>query len=134
MMRKTGSTYALRSETFSVQNVFAVLDQLPNGRNRVVTERRDAHESTSCGHPAARIVSIPIQNSRGQVLRYAEPEAIEANPGHYHLHYNRRGHLRRAVLRERQNGITSLSRDGTSFEQKLTVGNVWALRGVMGSK
>lgn len=79
-------------------------------------------------------MSIPIHTAGGVFVRYAEEEDLRKHAAHFELVRNRRGHLKRAILKERHLALTPLSRDGTSFLQQLSNGAVWALRGVVGSR
>lgn len=76
---------------------------------------------------------IPIQSRDGSVIRYMEEDDILRNQSHFELVRNRRGHLKRVILKERNMPVVRLERTGTSFEQELPTGRLWALRGVEGS-
>ena len=78
--------------------------------------------------------SIPIYSHDGRLIRFEPEDHIRRHAYHFRLVENRRGHLKRAYMRP----IESLDRRpnstmGIAFEQQLTVGRVWALRGVRGS-
>lgn len=77
-------------------------------------------------------MSIPIRTSTGALLREEEAENILRNKDHFRLVFNRRGNLKAAILKDTELPV-SLTKEGTSFMQELSVGFVWALRGVEGS-
>lgn len=76
--------------------------------------------------------NIPVQLPSGRV-EYHDPAVIFANRGHYILSFNKRGNLRRAIVKVRSE-LAPLTHAGESFRQHLDSGIVWALRGTRGSK
>jgi len=84
---------------------------------------------------------IPIFGPDGRRLGWAPVEWVERNAGHFRRVYSRRGHLRRAYLKEHDDELTAWlqqtgrrSSYGCAFMQVLPCGRVvWALKGVRGS-
>lgn len=94
-------------------------------------------------------MAIPIYDSSGRLMRFAEPESILAHRHHFRLVVTRRGHLKEAHLRTativwRKRELVAAITDsldlrprsniGRHFEQPLSTGHVYALRGVVGSR
>jgi hypothetical protein len=79
---------------------------------------------------------IEVRNPDGTLLRHATEEELVRDQHHYRLIRNRRGYLKRAIRRDRDDlSLGSLTRTGTSFAQHLPTGAVvWALRGIAGSE
>lgn len=78
---------------------------------------------------------IPLHSEHGYILRMLPICDVEAAEPHLRIIRNRRGHVKRAYLKP----DTSLDRRpdsgiGIAFEQELSTGLVWALRGTKGSK
>jgi hypothetical protein len=84
---------------------------------------------------------IPLYSPDGRLLGWAPCEWVERHAPHLRLVRNRRGHPRRAYLKEHNDELTAWlqqtgrrSTYGTAFEQHLPCGRVvWALKGVRGS-
>jgi len=84
---------------------------------------------------------IPIFGPDGRRLGWAPVEWVERNAGHFRRVYSRRGHLKRAYLREHDDALTAWLQEtgrrssyGCAFQQHLPCGRVvWALKGVRGS-
>lgn len=74
---------------------------------------------------------IPIQDGTHVIARMPL-EWLTEHQHYYRLKYNKRGNLQRAFVRDRRE-LSPLSNRGVSFEQRLSTGVVWALRGVRGS-
>jgi hypothetical protein len=78
---------------------------------------------------------IPIfSETDNRLLRYAPEEHILEHAHHFRLVRNRRGHLKVAYCRRSvsldQRPVSSI---GTAFEQHLSSGKIWALRGTPGA-
>jgi len=84
---------------------------------------------------------IPLYSPDGRLIGWAPCAWVEAHAGHFRRVYSRRGHLRRAYLKEHDDTLTAWlqatgrrSSYGAAFMQHLPHGRVvWALRGVRGS-
>jgi len=83
---------------------------------------------------------IPIYSPDGRRLGWAPCEWVERNAGHFRRVYSRRGHLKRAYLRDDDSELITFlietrkrSSYGAAFMQTLSCGRVWALKGVRGS-
>ena len=98
---------------------------------------------TSCASAGALLLvsaEIPVYNVDGRLLSWAPLEWVERNAGNLKLVRSRRGHLRRAYLKEHDDALTlwlqqtgRRSSYGCGFQQVLACGRTWALRGVRGS-
>lgn len=93
---------------------------------------------------------IPIYDSGGRLMRFAEAESIIEHQHHFRLVRTRRGHLKEAHLRsaklcrDKDRYVVAAITDsldvrprsniGRHFEQPLRTGHVYALRGVIGSR
>ena len=99
---------------------------------------------TSCASAGAlRLVTaeIPLYSPDGRLIGWAPLEWCERHEGNLKLVRSRRGHLRRAYLRDDDSELITFlietrkrSSYGTAFEQHLPCGRVvWALKGVRGS-
>jgi len=67
------------------------------------------------------------------LLREMDEEQFWPHRHNFDLKRNKRGYLKKAVLKGRNLPLINLSRAGLAFEQELPAGRVWALRGVAGS-
>ena len=83
---------------------------------------------------------IPLYGPDGRLIGWVPLEWCERHEGTLRVVRNRRGHLKRAYLREHNDELTlwlqqtgRRSSFGTAFEQVLSCGRVWSLRGVRGS-
>ena len=84
---------------------------------------------------------IPVYSVDGKLLSWAPLEWVERNEGNLRVIRSRRGHPRRAYLRDDDSELITFlietrkrSSYGTAFEQHLPCGRVvWALKGVRGS-
>ena len=83
---------------------------------------------------------IPIYNVDGRLLSWAPPEWCERNAGNLRLVRSRRGVLKRAMLRSDDGELVpwleatgKRSSFGAAFQQVLSCGRTWALKGVCGS-
>jgi hypothetical protein len=85
------------------------------------------------------VSAIPVCSFTGQVLYHVDA-CLAASLPHVIQLRNRRGYVKRIVLRAVSPWTMDLikrnkpSNWGEDFEQELTVGQVWALRGVRGSE
>jgi len=84
---------------------------------------------------------IPLYSPDGRLIGWAPVEWVERHAGHFRRVYSRRGHLRRAYLKEHDDALTLWLQEtgrrssfGCAFQQHLPCGRVvWALKGVRGS-
>jgi len=84
---------------------------------------------------------IPVYNVDGKLLSWAPAEWVERHEGNLRVIRSRRGHPRRAYLREHNDELTlwlqatgRRSSFGRGFQQHLPCGRVvWALKGIRGS-
>ena len=77
---------------------------------------------------------IPIYCWRGRLLCEQSEVFVRANAHHFRLVCNRRGHLERAYVKPPASfDCRPNSTVGLHFEQTLSSGRVWALRGARGS-
>jgi len=83
---------------------------------------------------------IPLYSPDGRLIGWAPCAWVEAHAGHFRRVYSRRGHLKRAYLRDDDSELITFlietrkrSSYGTAFQQVLPCGRVWALRGIRGS-
>jgi len=83
---------------------------------------------------------IPLYSPDGRLIGWAPLEWCERHEGNLRLIRSRRGHPRRAYLKEHNDELTAWlqqtgrrSSYGTAFQQVLACGRTWALRGVRGS-
>jgi len=84
--------------------------------------------------------AVPVYSPSGKLLSVAAPEWIERHAGNLKLVRSRRGVLKRAMLRCDDGAMVEWlaaagrrSSFGCAFEQVLSCGRTWALRGVRGS-
>ena len=83
---------------------------------------------------------IPVYSPAGRLLSWVSPEWCLRHQGNLRVIRSRRGHPRRAYLKEHNDELTAWlqatgrrSGFGCAFMQTLSCGRVWALRGVRGS-
>ena len=86
-------------------------------------------------------VEIPIYSVDGKLTFWAPPEWVERNRGNLRVIRSRRGHPRRAYLRDDDSELITFlietrkrSSYGCAFMQALSCGRVWALKGVRGER
>jgi hypothetical protein len=84
--------------------------------------------------------AVPVYGADGRLLTFAPSEWVEHHQGNLRLVRNRRGVLKRAYLRADDSDLVEWlaatgrrSSFGCAFEQVLSCGRVWALRGIRGS-
>jgi hypothetical protein len=80
-------------------------------------------------------MNIPIYSANGHLLHWAPEEGVLENARHFTLVRNRRGHLKRAVLKpaDLSLDLRPTSSVGLAFRQPLSAGSCYALHGVAGS-
>jgi len=83
---------------------------------------------------------VPVYSPAGKLLSWVSPEWCERHAPHLRIVRNRRGHPRRAYLRADDSELVAWlqatgrrSSFGCAFEQVLTCGRTWALKGIRGS-
>lgn len=84
---------------------------------------------------------IPLYSPDGRLIGWAPCEWVERHAGHFRRVYSRRGHLKRAYLRDDDSELITFlietrkrSSYGCAFQQHLPCGRVvWALKGIRGS-
>jgi hypothetical protein len=83
---------------------------------------------------------VPVYSPAGKLLSFAPSEWCERHAGNLRLIRSRRGVLKRAMLRSDDGELVEWlqatgrrSSFGRAFEQVLSCGRVWALRGIRGS-
>ncbi|MEJ5370229.1 MAG: hypothetical protein WHT08_18105 [Bryobacteraceae bacterium] len=83
---------------------------------------------------------VPVYSPAGKLLSWVSPEWCERHQGNLRVIRSRRGHPRRAYLKEHNDELTLWLQEtgrrssfGRAFQQVLNCGRVWALRGVRGS-
>ena len=84
---------------------------------------------------------IPLYSPDGRLIGWAPLEWVERHQGNLRVVRNKRGHLKRAYLKEHDDELTAWlqatgrrSSYGRGFQQHLPCGQVvWALKGVRGS-
>jgi len=86
------------------------------------------------------VSEVPVYSPAGRLLSWAPAEWVERHEGNLRIVRNRRGHLRRAYLRDHDDALTlwlaavgKRSSFGRAFMQTLSCGRTWALKGVRGS-
>ena len=78
---------------------------------------------------------IPIYLANGNLYQHVPLERLMENAQHFEIVRNKRGHVRRAYMKQSLNfDSRPASMIGMAFQQSLPTGHVWALRGVTGSK
>jgi len=87
------------------------------------------------------VSEVPVYDARGRLLTWAPVEWCERHAGNLRAVRNRRGHLKRAYLRADDGEPVAWLQEtgrrsnfGFAFEQALSCGRTWALRGVRGSR
>lgn len=92
------------------------------------------HRVGAVGIPLSQdpLQKIPLRSPAGRFLAHITIEEALAHKGVWQLQRNRRGNIRCVIERARAS-CSPLSNRGISFEQQLSSGHVWALRGVRGS-
>ena len=83
---------------------------------------------------------IPLYSPDGRLIGWAPVEWVERHDGNLRVIRSRRGHPRRAYLKEHNDALTLWLQEtgrrssfGTAFQQVLPCGRVWALKGIRGS-
>ena len=84
--------------------------------------------------------AVPIYDARGRLIGWMPSEWVERHAGNLRLVRSRRGVLKRCYLRCDDGELVAWlqatgrrSSFGAAFQQVLTCGRVWALRGIRGS-
>jgi len=83
---------------------------------------------------------VPVYGADGRLLSFAPPEWCERHAGNLRLVRSRRGVLKRCYLRADDGELVAFleatgrrSSYGRAYQQVLSCGRVWALRGIRGS-